>query len=613
MRNGSTFRVVKQGLGERTRGAIVQHFYRGGEVLRLSDGGKVPEEDDSRTLYFDPQSGGYIQKLPAGQIRMSEAEGQHKIETEGYAYGDLGGPESAAVAARYPDESKGAAKGAKAASDALIGPNGVRLIWPMATPEDLAEYGKHTKTGPIDDSMEALQAQSAALQGSTPVPGAAPTLMQAPGSPADARIAALHKPTVTMPPPGGPPPVPSPAQTPMPVPTAPSSAPGMPRRGGGGGSMAEMAAGEREMIGAEKERARLAMERSQEEGQRQALHQQIAEQKSAEWNQKWQANQAKADALQQDIANGKIDPQAYWKNKGLAGRVTASIALMLGGIGQAFGGGENPALKIINHNIEQDIEAQKANLGKKHSLLSSYVQQGHDIQSAMQLAKADQMDAYAGQLQQVATKYAGPEAAANAEKAIGGIKTDAAKTRQAAMQAGAKLDIERAKLEIDRTEANARMLAAGAKLGNQDPKTKHLLFEVTDRYKGLTQNLDDVERMIKKDGTFETTGPHNQILSQKLDSIAQDYAKIVDPESVNRESEIKTARGLLPQQGMLTVNDNQIEALKSFRNIVANKYQNAFETRGAQMPVPVQRADTSESKVINGKTYTKTPQGWVEQ
>lgn len=310
------------------------------------------------------------------------------------------------------------------------------------------------------DPLAELRAQSDAMKGGMPAPGAPPAMVAPPVDPGMARLEALHRPTQVMPPEGqmvaqGQPPASA---------VAPSSAvPGVPGGGlprapgtGGGGFASELAGASKQAIGAEHERAALAQKQADEQN---ALQQKMQVQREAvgqEWQQKWQNNQAQGDRLQQEIASGKIDPKAWWKNRDLGGKVASSIALVLGGIGQAFGGGENPALKVIQSNIQRDIDAQEKDLGKKQNLLSHYVQQGHDLQNAKRLAMADMQDAYAGQMQMVATKYAGPEAKVNAEKAIAGIKQNTVKERQEVAQRGFEN-------QIKLMHAEAAMMAAGAK------------------------------------------------------------------------------------------------------------------------------------------------------
>ena len=74
--------------------------------------------------------------------------------------------------------------------------------------------------------------------------------------------------------------------------------------------------------------------------------------------------------LEQDLKDFKIDPNRAYKNTWQA--VASAIAVALGAYAQGLSGGKlpNTALEIVNTAIKRDIEAQKAELGKKKGLLN---------------------------------------------------------------------------------------------------------------------------------------------------------------------------------------------------------------------------------------------------
>ena len=88
-----------------------------------------------------------------------------------------------------------------------------------------------------------------------------------------------------------------------------------------------------------------------------------------------QARRAQVDArmkqlhTEQDSAiaqfkSGAIDPDRYFKQKGMGARIVAAIAVALGAFGAALTNGQNYALQILQSNIDRDIEAQRAELDK---------------------------------------------------------------------------------------------------------------------------------------------------------------------------------------------------------------------------------------------------------
>lgn len=148
-----------------------------------------------------------------------------------------------------------------------------------------------------------------------------------------------------------------------------------------------------------------------------------------------QERQARADTQKKLVESGKIDPNHLWSSSSTASKISAGIGILLGGIGQGLIGGPNQALQVIDKAIDRDIDSQKANLGKQEGLLHTYLQEGHDYQTARQLAKADLLDNASSQLKAAAMKYSGPKAQAAAMGQVAAIDQQAFQMRQ---QAGAQ-------------------------------------------------------------------------------------------------------------------------------------------------------------------------------
>lgn len=187
-----------------------------------------------------------------------------------------------------------------------------------------------------------------------------------------------------------------------------------------------------------------------------------------DYEAKYQAVSAKQDALANDIANGKIDGNRWWDSRDTGQKVSATIGMILGGIGAGMTGGPNQALEIIQNAIGRDMEAQKANLGKKQNLLSMYVQQGHDVQDAMKLAAAHEIAAVEGQLRASASRYAALETAPTAQSIAAQLQTKRVQMRQEVISKGYENATKQADLEIKRIQlAMAGNLPAQAAVQNQ--------------------------------------------------------------------------------------------------------------------------------------------------
>jgi hypothetical protein len=138
----------------------------------------------------------------------------------------------------------------------------------------------------------------------------------------------------------------------------------------------------------------------------------------------------------------------------------------------------------------------------------------------------------------------------------------AAKARQN-LPVQSKLDEYKAKKQIDAEVKNEQ---DKSKLIGKDNK------EFESRLGSIIAEADNVKSLINDKGTFETLGPHNQILSQKIDSIAIDAAKLFDPQSVARDSEVAAFRKMLFEPGSLTTsNDTALGTVDSFKKLVEDR------------------------------------------
>ena len=105
---------------------------------------------------------------------------------------------------------------------------------------------------------------------------------------------------------------------------------------------------------------------------------------------KYQQLTQQGDQLRQDIMSSKIDPNKYWDESGagpIGSRIIAGLGILFSGYGQGRAGAGglnigNSALQVIQQGIDRSIDAQKANLGKKQSMLSDIYHQTNDLRLA---------------------------------------------------------------------------------------------------------------------------------------------------------------------------------------------------------------------------------------
>lgn len=124
--------------------------------------------------------------------------------------------------------------------------------------------------------------------------------------------------------------------------------------------------------------------------------------------------------LTQAVIDQKIDPDHYWHTMSLPGKVSTALGIILGGIGAGMQHSTtNQALEVVQTAIKQDIEAQRADLGKKQSLLSMNLEKYRSLDAATTATMAQMNAMVEGQLKLNAAKSGSQRAQAAADQAIG--------------------------------------------------------------------------------------------------------------------------------------------------------------------------------------------------
>jgi hypothetical protein len=124
-------------------------------------------------------------------------------------------------------------------------------------------------------------------------------------------------------------------------------------------------------------------------------------------------------SLIQDINSQHIDPDRYVNNMSTGDKMGTAIGLLLSGMGSGILHQENPVMKFMQQQIDNDIQAQKADLGKKENLLSANFKQFGNMRDATDMTKVMTNDILSAQLKQSAAKATSTMARANALKAAG--------------------------------------------------------------------------------------------------------------------------------------------------------------------------------------------------
>lgn len=134
---------------------------------------------------------------------------------------------------------------------------------------------------------------------------------------------------------------------------------------------------------------------------------------------------AEQDQLKQNLMDGKIDPNRYYKNMSTGQRIGSAISLILGGIGSGLTHSPNLAFQMMQKAVDTDIEDQKNNLGKTHTLLGLNMQKYHNAQAAEAATRLQYNTIAQTQIQAAQAKATNGVAAAAMHMQMGNLQQQA--------------------------------------------------------------------------------------------------------------------------------------------------------------------------------------------
>lgn len=122
--------------------------------------------------------------------------------------------------------------------------------------------------------------------------------------------------------------------------------------------------------------------------------------------------QAKGDGLFKAIMDQKIDHNRLFNNMSTGNKVLAAISVMLSGFGAGLQGpgAKNQAMEILQKQIDRDIDAQRAELGKKQTLFSENLRQLGDVRAARAATVSQLLAAAQAKAQMIAAQMGSTEA-----------------------------------------------------------------------------------------------------------------------------------------------------------------------------------------------------------
>jgi hypothetical protein len=143
------------------------------------------------------------------------------------------------------------------------------------------------------------------------------------------------------------------------------------------------------------------------------------QQKTQNYQQNFDKLNEERNAVIADFESKHIDPDRYINNMSGGKKIRTAIGMILGGMGAGLLHQENPVMKYLNQQIENDIQSQKEELGKGRTLLDANFRQYGNLRDATDMTRVMMNDMVGNQLKLAASQTQDPIVKARAMQKMG--------------------------------------------------------------------------------------------------------------------------------------------------------------------------------------------------
>jgi hypothetical protein len=165
-----------------------------------------------------------------------------------------------------------------------------------------------------------------------------------------------------------------------------------------------------------------------------------------------------------------------------------------------------------------------------------------------------------------------------------------------------KTEAEIGLLGAQTSKARAEALNEGKeKVKAGDAKKLETITDIEDRKSNILDNISLLEKQIDDKGTWEALGSHNQDFDRRVDQIATDMAKLMDPKSVARPAEVELVKQNLVKSGFSNSNSTAKDVLAGFRKEIDSRTENAYKVRGLDLPQNIVDAKKSRLEALRAQ------------
>lgn len=313
-------------------------------------------------------------------------------------------------------------------------------------------------------------------------------------------------------------------------------------------------------------------------------------------------NIADGNKLAEDYANTKIDPGRVWSQASTGSKIAAGIGVLLSGIGSGLTGQKNMAMEVIHNTIQRDMEAQRADLGKKENLLTLNYRKYGNIQAAYNATMSNLYAVTQGQLAASGAKLQGAQASAIYQQAMGELDLKKMEYARQAGNTGVMVALgsgqganQPINPEYLPPEAQKRAVPApggGVVLARAGSEAKDVRQSLT-TLQTVESRIDDALKFATGVGRTVPGSDNSSVGVSKRDAIISSMGELNDLKRLN-EQEFGMWKEMVPDPGSWR-QGKALAQLQELKRLVAEKrnaiYQNETEGyapgRSASRDVPL--------------------------
>lgn len=340
------------------------------------------------------------------------------------------------------------------------------------------------------------------------------------------------------------------------------------------------------------------------------------------------------------VEQGRIDPNHWWNSRSTGSQILTAIGMLASGAMTGASGHPEMASKAIDDAIDRDIDAQKANLNNKHTLLSKYMEMYNNLPQAEAAARLTMGAGVEGLIKQNAAKLGSANAVnaavmANAQRrqALLPQMEGLAKGQVMGQMYGQMSQPQQASGSQEQAyqDQMQKMRILNPDLG-KDMENKYLpnvgiarvpvtdaLREKMAAQKDLSTKLAKLELFAQKNqGT--TLDRETVNIGKTMAADAQQAARVAGHQGVYKESDQKFLEGMIdsdPTKFMASIRTiPKYKTLREQNDATLKTLYKSYgvkpflDSNGSQSGEQPASASTSQTATMNGKQYRKVPGGW---